>query len=494
MGLHRARSLAPTAPVLADVRARLVGLIAARAPDTLDRYADLRSGWHTHAAGQFTFQLLREIEQLEHATGVRVRKRRGRSGVKFADAIHRLVGDLLRARVGEKATGRIYRVTGKDSFKHDPVKYDMFWRVVEGLKALGLIEHRKGQTRYRTSAFGPEYKVPLPGRAARFWATSKLIALAEAHGIHAENISDHFVPEPPRNPLVLRDYAVGRGVNKERGRIIKDYERTTHTKKLEADVRELNEFFSRFRLEGGLHYGYTRCFNLRSWNKGGRLYSDGQGNYQQLPESKRHEMTINGEPVAEIDIKASFLTIYHAKLKAPLAGTGDPYARAGVERLIAKQWMVVSFGNSKPATRWPPEMSEDYEKETGQVLRKEAKASDVARKMLKAFPALERLDEHSDIWADLQFLEAEAIVGTMLILMRAHRAPSLSMHDGLIVPRSKADLAKGILAKEYRRVVGVEPMLTVELQVSTTDSVSVLIQNAKAHRRTALRPSVALCP
>jgi hypothetical protein len=36
------------------------------------------------------------------------------------------------------------------------------------------------------------------------------------------------------------------------------------------------------------------------------------------------------------------------------------------------------------------------------------------------------------------------------------------MHDGLIVPRSKWELASDLLTKEYRRVIGVEPMLTVE--------------------------------
>ena len=46
-------------------------------------------------------------------------------------------------------------------------------------------------------------------------------------------------------------------------------------------------------------------------------------------------MTINGEPVAEIDIKASFLTIYHAMVGEPLEGTSDPYARAKVDRSIA---------------------------------------------------------------------------------------------------------------------------------------------------------------
>jgi hypothetical protein len=53
-------------------------------------------------------------------------------------------------------------------------------------------------------------------------------------------------------------------------------------------------------------------------------------------------MTINGKPVAEIDIKASQLTIYHAMVEEPLEGSSDPYAHAGIERQIAKQWVVAS--------------------------------------------------------------------------------------------------------------------------------------------------------
>jgi hypothetical protein len=71
--------------------------------------------------------------------------------------------------------------------------------------------------------------------------------------------------------------------------------------------------------------------------------------------TERLKMTINGEPVAEIDIKASFLTVYHAMVKQPLKGSGDPYtAVAGFDRTVVKLWTTVSFGNSKPATRWPP--------------------------------------------------------------------------------------------------------------------------------------------
>jgi hypothetical protein len=428
-----------------------------------EHYAGLRSKARTSAAHQLIARICDDIEELEQKAGSRLRKRRGRSGAKFFYAVERFVGDLLRARAGTTGPALIYRPVGKSSFTRDPVKYDVFMTVLDGLKQLELVGHRKGQTRYRKADFGPDAVIPVTmrGRAARFWATTKLLKLAEHYGIHSGNIDEHFAPEPPTNPLVLKDYATGRGRNKERGKVVK-YPRTPETERLEADIRELNEFVATFDLTGARHDGYTRIFNNLSWKAGGRLYGDGAGNYQQMPEVQRHKMTINGEPVAEIDIKASFLTIYHAMVGEPLDGSSDPYALAGIDRPIAKLWMVASFGNSNPATRWPPEMVKDYKKDTGKDLGKLAKAKDVARKMLGTFPALKKLEDHEDIWADLQFREAEAVIGTMLSLMRAHRVPSLSMHDGIIVPRSKADLAKTILAREYQRVVGVEPMLTVE--------------------------------
>jgi hypothetical protein len=61
-----------------------------------------------------------------------------------------------------------------------------------------------------------------------------------------------------------------------------------------------------------------------------RPHGCGGGGYQQMsPPEKRLQMTINGEAVAEIDIKASHLTIYHAKLKCPLSRDSDPYETRG---------------------------------------------------------------------------------------------------------------------------------------------------------------------
>ena len=54
-----------------------------------------------------------------------------------------------------------------------------------------------------------------------------------------------------------------------------------------------------------------------NWNMGGRLYSHGESNYQQMESADRLRMTINGEEVCEIDIRASYLTIFHALYDEP---------------------------------------------------------------------------------------------------------------------------------------------------------------------------------
>jgi len=106
----------------------------------------LRSRGCTPAAHHLIARISDDIEELEQKTRSRVRKRRARSGTKFFHALDRFVGDLLRAKAETTGPARIYRAVGKDMFKHDPVKYDVFMGVLEGLKALELVEHRKGRT------------------------------------------------------------------------------------------------------------------------------------------------------------------------------------------------------------------------------------------------------------------------------------------------------------------------------------------------------------
>jgi hypothetical protein len=176
-------------------------------------WADLRSRARTQVAHELIAHIRKKLEQLEQRANSRHRKRRERTGAKFSDAIERFVGDLLRARRGTNAPALLFRSIGKSSFDQDPVKYETFMNVLNGLKSLDLIRHRKGQTRYRKAEFDPGQFVStsLPGRASRFWATGKLMRLAELHGINSDNVREHFTAELPMCPLVLKDYAGGRG-------------------------------------------------------------------------------------------------------------------------------------------------------------------------------------------------------------------------------------------------------------------------------------------
>jgi hypothetical protein len=286
------------------VPARIVTVLTAGG-QARECYAALRNRARTQAADALIGQIRGEIEKLEQSEGKRIYKRRAASEAKIIGAIERFVGDLLRVRAGTRGVGNIYRIVGRSEFGDASVKYDMFTKVLEGLKTLGLVAHQKGQSRYRKTAFG---NAALPGLSARFWATGKLMRLAASYGIHNGNVGDHFAPEPPKSPLVLKGYAVGKGKDRESGRRI-NYKNTPldnpEAKRLEADVRELNEFLARFEVLGGEHYGYERVFNNLSWKKGGRLYSCGEDCYQRLSEAERLKMRINDQPVAEIDIKAS---------------------------------------------------------------------------------------------------------------------------------------------------------------------------------------------
>jgi len=275
-----------------------------------DRYAALLSRALTTDAQNLVRSVFARFAHWQRNTGKRVRKYGEKTGKTYHEAIERFAGDLLRAKADTRTSGRIFHPTGATTFDNVPVGYDVFMMMLDGLAALGLVGFTKGSIDNR--------------RATTFWATEKLVDLAADYDVRLENIRTHFKPEPPHNPLVMRGRGERRGNRKIRGPIIKKPKRDETVERMEAELRELNAFLADCEIIGGEHEGYTRNFNI-SWKKGGRLYSIGGGYQQMSPPEKRLEMTINGEAVAEIDIRASHLTIIHAKLGQPLSRDSDPY-------------------------------------------------------------------------------------------------------------------------------------------------------------------------
>jgi hypothetical protein len=244
-------------------------------------------------------------------------------------AVEGLLGDLLRATGHQDdGAGWVFRALTKDTFTGQEVGYRPFKRVLDRFKELGLIEHRK-QYRKFVAFDGP----PVVARslASRFRASPKLLAVASEFGVPAEQATDHFVlSTEPQDTLVLKATSTLEAGEKQRGKRI-GFARTEVTETLEDEVLELNDFLDQVELGGAVHRGYIRVFNCGddpdfAWNMGGRLYSysSNEDTYQHLAQQDRLRMTINGEPVVEIDIKASFLTIYLAEHGQHLDPSRDP--------------------------------------------------------------------------------------------------------------------------------------------------------------------------
>ncbi len=381
-------------------------------------------------------------------------------------AVMGFLGDLLWA--AGNGWGWVYRSLQKKSFTGQEVGYHAFKRVLERLKELGFVEHKPGY-RQLIDGFDPAGpKFATQSRTSRFRATPKLLALADDFGVPTGEAKRHFLQQLPKHPLVLKATSTrDRGGQKQQGKNLK-FERTEKTDKLEADVLELNEFLDRFKLQGGMHRGYIRVFNCGDdpdfgWNRGGRLYSRGgeEDNYQRLSQEKRLQMTIDGEPVVEIDIKASYLTIFlswhHQEVQ------GDPYAIPGLPRDIAKKFFVIAFGNDGQTKRWSREQVREYRREIGRQLGRDYPINMVRDTVRGTYPVVERIAEHRNIWAKLMWIESMAMITTMQRLMREHGVPSLSIHDSLIVPESKLNVAQELLGEQYYCVSQIQPQLVVKL-------------------------------
>ena len=81
--------------------------------------------------------------------------------------------------------------------------------------------------------------------------------------------------------------------------------------------------------------------------------------------------------------------------------------------------------------------------------------------MVRRFPILQNLATLSLGWAELMYVESQAIIGAMEDLM-AIGVPALPVHDSLIVPASALDAASAILKAQYLGHAGIEPRLTVK--------------------------------
>jgi hypothetical protein len=395
---------------------------------------------------------------------------RDKTKAAYESANAAFLAELLAAHGDEYRGGWIRCSLDKDKFKGQRVSWRLFNDVRNSWVAAGLVLTVKGYP----GALGFGNPGPSHGKMTRYKATPELLSLCAEHGITPDNVNDHFKLEYEMpNELV---------------QLTKPSRRTPSTataNKLRNEVAELNEFFAKHELTHPTirHIGWVRKFHLAhqdfKWNKGGRLYAQPSAkniNYQNVDESTRLKMRIHGEPVVEIDIGSSYLSIFYAWNDMQLDTNEDAYrgilGPSEVDRQVAKFWVNASFGNAALISKWTKELKGDLE---DKLVKKNLSPSAfdptsypaklVQQKVLQRHPLLERwggeIRGRLRDWSDLMFTESEVIIGTMLILMREHGVPTMPVHDSLIVPRSKGALAMEVISERFRVETGTLPRLDV---------------------------------
>ncbi|GBR57246.1 hypothetical protein AA18889_1072 [Acetobacter senegalensis DSM 18889] len=200
---------------------------------------------------------------------------------------------------------------------------------------------------------------------------------------------------------------------------------------------------------------------------GGRIYTKGPDTFQTITKEERKHITINGEPVAEVDIQAAVLSIALRWLSScPNIGPSvvipplgaDPYQFKELSRFprdAVKHWVTVSLLRGKLLTQWTDE--------TPPAIGQSVRCSLVRKAVLNVYPCLscigpEVLPYPSDVleqadetqrerligWAFGQFLislECSIIQGAIDKLLSAGIV-ALPLHDALIVPQSAVEATK----------------------------------------------------
>ena len=379
-------------------------------------------------------------EVTDSLTKVEERKRRRRATDQFAFelAVDLITADLLFGYFGKRSSW-VYRSLHRESFKGEPVKADTFNAVIGSLLTLGLVEQHKGGNHsnpFKTTDGKPNF---VPGLASRFRATHYFIEIAAAAGLMQGTLRRHYELQMPNKVIKLTKQSVGSGPNKLKGRT-QIFQHTERTLAMAAEVKAINAYLNRQRYEGGIFSGLRRIFNEADapgfkWDRGGRLYAVGDESYQMMKKRDRLSMRINGEPVVELDVNASFLRVFASMVDSPLPSGNDIYVGGGIHRDVIKAWVTATLGHKGFHKRWPVRLAQDL-RDKGHLTDRGPTMKQTEEAACDLLPVMRLWPQSGLSWSKLMFKESESMLFAIRRLIFEEDTPCLPVHDSLIVPAS----------------------------------------------------------
>jgi hypothetical protein len=402
------------------------------------------------------------------STGL-VHQRRKQPTRNYQAAVAAILCDLLRAAESGRWSWRPFRPA---SFTGERIGYRPFKSAMNEMMRHGMVEVGTWGQQQWAEGFDGQRGVSW-SKATRLRATPWLLRYLANERLTPDNWRDHFEliePDQPlvKDPIVLRRRNVRHKGEKYRGHQMR-VDLSDASARAEYDrMNRLNRFYMKHVIQPGGFRGLRRIYNNAesptfNFNQGGRLYVVG-GGYQTMKKAERLKLTIDGEAVAEIDVKASFISILSAMRRMPLDPHEDPYEIDGLPRPLVKAVVTMTLGHDRFHTRWPSKVKKDLEEKLGvRDLGKSYPLKKVLPLIVAKLPAMADWGNSGISCFDLQFVESEAMLLAVERLAYEHQVPTLPVHDSLIVPVSHLELARGTLADTFEEVTGHRPQLTVNL-------------------------------
>ena len=419
----------------------------------------------TTAASKEAKQLVAQLSQLLKQLEQRPRKLSVTHQASFELGVELVVADLLSTLASKHSTW-VYRSLFRNTFTDEPIGADTFTNIITPMQDNDLLEIYKGgnvaNPFHDPSTSSPKFT---PGKARRFRPAKALVLLAASYGINGDNFYDHFIVSLPKKPVRLRAAKGNFQSGLDKGPVIR-FEITDQTNLITSQVQRLNEYLINFSLEGGTFIGYIRGFNEGNhpdfnWDRGGRLYAVGGQSYQQLKKVERLQMKIDGKSVAEIDINASFLRIFHSLVNQALPERDDPYNIEGLPREVVKSWVTATFGHDKFHKSWPGSLNKRL-LDVGIDTSKGMSMLKVQDKVIAAIPSFKLWKPQEHRWPKLMFMESEQMIASMEQLKDNHNIPAFSVHDSIIVPEESVEIATSVLRERFEGHFGLDFRFTVD--------------------------------
>ena len=235
---------------------------------------------------------------------------------KLSAAVGTVLGGVLR-RWGHPEPQAVFRSRTPGGFTGSPVGARQFLAAIDGMGSLGLVCRSKS-IRYLQFDWG-DGQTTFNGKAPRYWPSATLLCLAGDHSVTPATIATDFgdvIPTtPPAVPKPVQVFAL-----KQRGQQDKLplplSKLGSKADRIRQAIDDANTFAAWHEVRGCLAPRWYRVF-VECPMLGGRWQAAGrEGVYQVMPEADRvSKITINGEAVAEFDVKASHLSIMHGLLR-----------------------------------------------------------------------------------------------------------------------------------------------------------------------------------